>query len=287
MADIPGVTNKYKTNETIEALMAVERKPLDREKETLEKYKSQQSAWRDVNQKMTALRESVKTLYSFENPFNNKLAASTDENAITADATREAEYGSFKVDVINPAYADRFLSDDVDKNMSVPAGNYSFSVNGKTIQFNWKGGKLSEFVSGLNKRGGQTIKASLIGVSQNKQSLLIESLKTGVENRLVFQNDALTFAKNIGMIQPVKSNSTRSEEHTSELQSPDTMDVIEQRNMPSLSKEQVSTDGKTITIKPRGGVEIAIPDSVKNDPSQTVEFTFTQKDTTDITEALN
>jgi flagellar hook-associated protein 2 len=287
MADIPGVTNKYKTNETIEALMAVERKPLDREKETLEKYKSQQSAWRDVNQKMTALRESVKTLYSFENPFNNKLAASTDENAITADATREAEYGSFKVDVINPAYADRFLSDDVDKNMSVPAGNYSFSVNGKTIQFNWKGGKLSEFVSGLNKRGGQTIKASLIGVSQNKQSLLIESLKTGVENRLVFQNDALTFAKNIGMIQPVKSNSTTFGSSSTSWKTPETMDVIEQRNMPSLSKEQASTDGKTITIKPRGGVEIAIPDSVKNDPSQTVEFTFTRKDTTDITEALN
>src|SRR5574344_2463628 len=169
MADIPGVTNKYKTNETIEALMAVERKPLDREKETLEKYKSQQSAWRDVNQKMSTLRDSVKTLYSFENPFNNKLASSTQENAVTAEAGREAEYGSFKVDVINPAAADRFLSGDIDKNMTVPAGSYSYTLGDKTIQFNWKGGKLSDWVAAVNKRSGQTIKASLIGVTKDKQ----------------------------------------------------------------------------------------------------------------------
>src|SRR5574344_1127767 len=287
MADIPGVTDKYKTNETIEALMAVERKPLDREKETLEKYKTEQSAWRDVNKKMSSLRESVKTLYSFENPFNNKLASSTDENAITADASREAEYGSFKIDVINPAYADRFLSDDIDKNMTVPAGNYTFSVNDKTIQFNWKGGKLSEFVNGLNKRGGQTVKASLIGVSQDKQSLLIESLKTGVENKLVFKNDALTFAKNIGMVQPVKTVTTTFGTSSSTWVTPATSDVVEQKNLPSLSKDRVTTDGKQIVIAPRGGIEIPIPDSVRNDPSQSIEFTFSKKDTADITEALN
>ena len=39
-------------------------------------------------------------LYSFENPFNNKISSSTEENAITAEATRSAELQSFKIDVI-------------------------------------------------------------------------------------------------------------------------------------------------------------------------------------------
>ena len=70
---IPGVTSKYGTDELVESLMEVERIPLKREQETLETYKTQQSAWQDVNRKMSSLRDSVKSLYSFENPFNSKL----------------------------------------------------------------------------------------------------------------------------------------------------------------------------------------------------------------------
>ena len=112
MADgisIPGVTDKYKTNDLVESLMEVERVPLKREQAQLETYQSQQAAWRDMNSKMSTLRESVKTLYSFENPFNNKQASSSDENAVTVDADRNAEYGTFKLDVLRPAAADRFF----------------------------------------------------------------------------------------------------------------------------------------------------------------------------------
>ena len=54
MADgisIPGVTDKYKTNDLVEALMETERIPLKREQNQLEVYQSQQNAWRDVNQR--------------------------------------------------------------------------------------------------------------------------------------------------------------------------------------------------------------------------------------------
>ena len=80
MADglsIPGVSDKYKTNDLVEALMEVERVPLKREESNLEKYQGQQDAWRTVNQKVSALRESVKNLYSFDNPFNSKNAHSS------------------------------------------------------------------------------------------------------------------------------------------------------------------------------------------------------------------
>ena len=39
---IPGVTDKYNTNETVEKLMQIERIPLTREQQTLETYKKQQ-----------------------------------------------------------------------------------------------------------------------------------------------------------------------------------------------------------------------------------------------------
>ena len=175
MADglnIPGVSDRYKTNDLVKALIEKERLPLTKEEEKVETYKSQQDAWRGMNQKMSTLRDSVKTLYSFENPFNNKLSSSSDEGAVTVDAGREAEYGSFKLEVIQPAATDRFLSTEIDAEYQVKSGQYTFQVGEKNIDFNWKGGKLGDFVTALNKRGGDTLKASLIGVSADKKSLL-------------------------------------------------------------------------------------------------------------------
>ena len=149
--NIPGVTDQYNTNDTVEKLMKVERIPLTREEKQLESYKAQKDAWRDINTKLSSLRESTKSLYSFENPFNNKISSSTEENAITAEATRSAELQSFKIDVIQPATQDRFLSDELDNDFKVPKGMYSYKVGEKTVNINWKGGSLKDFSTSLNK----------------------------------------------------------------------------------------------------------------------------------------
>jgi flagellar hook-associated protein 2 len=286
MADglnIPGVSDKYKTNDLVESLMEVERIPLKREEENLETYKKQQDAWRGVNQKMSTLRDSVKTLYSFENPFSNKLSSSSDENSVTADVGREAEFGSFKVEVIQPAGADRFLSDEIESDFQVAAGKYTYRVGEKSVEFTWKGGKISDFVSALNRRGNDIIKASLIGVNSDKKSLLIESLKTGAENSLVFENKAMDLAKETGMISAVKSETVSLAFSESQSRTPQTKDETEQKSLPSISKSSVSADENEIKIGARGGFELDLPSSVKNSPSGKVEFSFSTQKTDDIT----
>ena len=62
--NIPGVTDKYNTNDTVEKLMQIERIPLTREQKQLDEYKSQKDAWREINTQLTSLRDSTKTLYS-------------------------------------------------------------------------------------------------------------------------------------------------------------------------------------------------------------------------------
>ncbi|MDD7013987.1 MAG: flagellar filament capping protein FliD [Spirochaetales bacterium] len=290
MADgvsIPGVSDKYKTNDLVESLMEVERVPLKRKQTQLETYQKQQDAWRNVNQKMSSLRESTKSLYSFENPFNSKLSSSTDEFSLTADAGREAEFGSFKMDVIKCASTDRFLSDNIDKDFQVKAGLYTFEVGDKSVNFNWKGGKLNDFVTALNKRGNGIVKASLIGVSANKKSLLIESLKTGEENSLVFKNDSFEFAKSIGIITEVKSETTEFKASLSSLKSVTTVDEKTQQNLPELSKNNVEIKGNEITVSPRGGFEIEIPSETRKNPSEKIELWFDKQDTADITSEIN
>ncbi|MEE0894300.1 MAG: flagellar filament capping protein FliD [Treponema sp.] len=287
MADglnIPGVSDKYKTNDLVKSLMEVERIPLKREEANLETYNKQQSAWRDINQKMSSLRESVKSLYSFENPFSNKLASSSDEFAVSVDAGREADFGSFKIDVLQPAQADRFLSDEIGSDYNVPQGKYTFKVGKKTIEYNWKGGKLTDFVDSVNKRGNNTIKASLIGVSPDKKSLLLETLKTGEENALVLENKAFDLALKVGMISETKPETTNFTINQESMKITKTKDAIEQEGLEPISKSRVSTTSRQITIGARGGFETDLPESITSKKNQKIEFTFTEEKIKDITE---
>ena len=276
MADglsIPGVSDKYKTGDLVEALMEVERAPLKREESRLESYKSQQEAWRAVNQRMSSLRESAKTLYSFENPFSGRLASSTDEGALVARADRDADFGEFKVEVISAASSDKFLSGEVDSNLKVPAGHHVYSVGDKTISFDWKGGKISDYADSLTKRGVGTLKASLVNVSAGKKTLVIESLKTGEENRLVFASDALEFAKDIGMIREVAAKTATMEFSPESAQSVDGKTDGRVLDKGGSSFDQGS---QTIAVEPGAGFMAALPSGTGDGFS--MEFTFSLED---------
>ena len=287
--NIPGVSNKYNTTETVEKLMQIERVPLTREQKTLDTYKSQQDAWRDINRKMTSLRDSAKSLYSFENPFNNKLTTSSDEFAITASASRNASYDTFKVDVIQTASTDRFLTSELDKDTKVPAGTYTYRVNDKTVSLRWKGGSLTDFSEALNRRGNDLIKSRVIGASKGKKTLSIESLKTGEENRLSFEDDAKTFAETSGMIIKVKPKTTEFATSKKELQVPakSLENITEQKGLPSVSNREISISNEKINIPPRSGFSVKIPEDALKNKENHIQFTITRKQVEDITEELN
>lgn len=284
---IPGVNDKYKSNEIVEGLMKVERIPLTREQNHLEEVKKQQDAWRTVNHKMSQLRDSVKSLYSFDNPFNNKLASSTEEYAITATAGREAAYESFQIEVIQPATADRFLSGEIEKNQKIPAGTYTFKTGDKTISMNWKGGKIEDFVTSLNKRGKDVIKASLIGVNKGNKALLLESLKTGSDSHLEFKDAALTLAIDTKMIQKVEGEKDIFGSTLSEIKVPENVSPLEQEGMPFITSSFVKMTEDGISIPPRGGFTINVPGNISKDTTKTLIFTVKAKEIADITDTAN
>lgn len=269
--------------------MKVERIPLTREQDTLESYKTQQSAWRDVNQKMSSLRDSVKSLYSYDNPFNNKLASSSDEYAITADAGRDAAYDTFKVDVITPATCDRLLSKEIEKGEEVPEGTYTFKTGDKTISYKWRGGKIEDFITSLNKRGANTIKASLIGVNKGKKALLIESLKTGEDKRLVFEDAALDYAFSKEIIRKAASSTKAFGTRSGELSAPadDDISAKEQEGLPAISTDKAKAGDGGIKFSPRGGAVIKVPAAMKGNENLRVEFTIQARQVSDIAQAIN
>lgn len=286
--NIPGVTDQYKTNETVEKLMQIERIPLTREQEQLDAYKAQKDAWREVNTQLSSLRESIKSLYSYENPFNSKLASSTDENAITASANRSAEIQSFKIDVIQPATADRFLTDELSSDFQVPQGVYTYKVGDKQVTINWKGGTLKNFSDAINKRGNGVIKSMIIGASSGKKSLLIESCITGKDNKLIFEGAAKQLALSTGMVSAVSSSKTSFGTSNGEyFAPPPAKNADANSRMPSLSLTRTKLTNGSVLVEPRGAFQINIPDSISSKNTNHITFTIRSNNVEDITQAIN
>ena len=204
---IPGVRSRFNSEQVVEDLMRLERIPRDRTASNIENLQIQKGYWQEVGRRISAVRDSARFLYSFQNPFNERIARSDNDGAISAVASREALEQTYSFTVRQAAQADRFLSQPLDERMRIEAGNYTFSVGDDEISINFRGGTLRDFVEIINRRGRDKIAASLLTIQSGTKSLLVESKETGETNRLGFSGDTAQLVTRIGMME--QGNDTR------------------------------------------------------------------------------
>ncbi len=197
---IPGVTSRVNSDKIIEEIMKLERVPLDRMENTRETLDNTKSYWQEINRKLTDFRDTSRTLYGVDNPFNERIVDSSNNASVTATATRNASEGTSSVKVISTAAADRFMSRSLDRDLTVPKGSYGFASGDKEITFDFGGGTLTEFAETVNKRGRGAIRAKVVQDTADTRVLLIESLQTGAENRLRFTEDSEQLGLNTGIL---------------------------------------------------------------------------------------
>jgi len=200
MADlsIPGVNNQYE--KLVESIMKVERLPREKVATELEKYKGYLSFWQSLNQFSSQVKDISRSFYSFNNPFNEHIAVSSNESSITALATRDSKEQVAKITVKQIATADSFLSNEVSKDMRVDAGTYIFRVGDKTLELKWNGGNYKSFMQAINRRGKDFISASEVKVTPKTTSILLTSSLLGEKNKLTFEGDALSWALKMGFL---------------------------------------------------------------------------------------
>ncbi|MFO7937959.1 MAG: flagellar cap protein FliD N-terminal domain-containing protein, partial [Kiritimatiellia bacterium] len=75
---IPGVSSQYDTGKMIDAIMEAEKVPLNRMEDRQVTFDRQKKVWNEVNRKLSSLQENARSLYSFDNPFREYVANSTD-----------------------------------------------------------------------------------------------------------------------------------------------------------------------------------------------------------------
>ncbi len=260
--NIPGVKSNINTEKMIKALMDAERVPLKRMETEVDRYKTDKKTWQDLNVVISHVKNSANKLWSFNNPFEDKIAKSSDESVLTATATRKAIVDKKQITVKQVATADRFLSGSLNTEFKVDAGTYRFRIGKDEISFSFPGGTVNEFVSMINKKGKNLLKASVLRNTQDTQVVVIESLKTGKENKLEFLDDAISFGLKSGMLKKTT---------TSSLSVPLRSEAIKQLASP-LTAGMYSIQEGVLSVNPSVKLQIPIQPSFTLNQNMVLEY---------------
>ncbi len=199
---IPGVTRKADTKAMVDAVMEPDRGRLRRKQEELEQIRGEKVVWQDIRQRLSQVESGARGLYSFQNPFREKLAASSDASVLTATATREAAVESHRIKVVQTATADRFLSEPLQRDFRAPAGTYRFRVGEDEAKVSFRGGSIGELVDAINRGAGRLVEARVIKANESSQILLIEARKTGSANPLTLLDASAELGLKTGLLAP-------------------------------------------------------------------------------------
>jgi len=278
---IPGLSSRFNSEKIIEDLMKLERVPKERAQRNIERIENEKSYWQELTRRSNTLRESARQLFSFQNPFNDRIVRSSDDLVITGSAVREAIEQERTFTVKQTAQADRFLSAPLEDNYRVDSGTYTFTVGKDEISFDFKGGTLKEFSDALNRRGKDKISSSLFAVKPGTQSLLIESKVTGAENRLDFFASALSLGEKTGMIERTSDSRRDFLGETTKVNSGSSYQVPLNISVPSgnyILKFETATE-----LRPEEIVSIASGPSIPNTGSVSYGGIVIENDNSSVT----
>ncbi|AFG36897.1 flagellar filament capping protein FliD [Spirochaeta africana] len=198
---IPGVNNRYFSQEQIQDLVELEAAPIRRLERQIEEHEQVKRSWQDMSRNISALQGAARNLYGIDSPFRSRIAQSSNESILTATASRHAEEERTDVVVKQTAATDRFASDPLPGDYSVPEGTYTFTVGDREHSLRFRGGNLDNFVTSINRRMGDAVRARVVQDTPSTRRLVIESRQEGAENALGFDGDARQLALDLGIIE--------------------------------------------------------------------------------------
>ena len=134
---IPGVFGNSDSSEAIKKIMETKTKKLEELKEEKNDITKKQETWNNLKAKTLSLESTTKKLYGFEAPFDNKISVSSDENAFSANVTKQALIGEHSVEIIQKAQSHKIASNPLSDDFIISSGEYEFIVGKNKIKFSF------------------------------------------------------------------------------------------------------------------------------------------------------
>jgi len=198
---MPGLTTQnLDIKGIIKKLVKIKSAPIERLEKEIERYNLQKDIWKSIRKKLRNLSRLATRMYDYTNPFRIMEAKSSNSDSFTATTGRKAKKGIRKVQVLQVAAAHRIASDSQPKEKKLTGSVFTIKVGKieKKINFEY-GGSLKELAEMIERVAREQVKVVLTFDTSKTAILVLESMKTGVGNEMLFSGDLKTLLQ-IGLL---------------------------------------------------------------------------------------
>ena len=185
---VPGLSNKYNSQATIEKIMNKKREKVDKMNDEKKKIDETRQSMGEVGQKVLSLDKSAKRLFGAGSSFENKIGESN-SSQITTKIEKTADRGEYSVNVIEKASSHKIASIPLSKNFKIEAGVYQISSGGKSVNVRFSGGNIEKFHKEILDQAKAVVKSSIISNTSKTRVLVLESKAVGEDSKIIFSNE--------------------------------------------------------------------------------------------------
>lgn len=185
---VPGLSNKYNSQATIEKIMNKKREKVDKMNDEKKKIDETRQSMGEVGQKVLSLDKSAKRLFGAGSSFENKIGESN-SSQITTKIEKTADRGEYSVNVIEKASSHKIASIPLNKNFKIEAGVYQISSGGKNVNVRFSGGNIEKFHKEILDQAKAVVKSSIISNTSKTRVLVLESKAVGEDSKIIFSNE--------------------------------------------------------------------------------------------------
>ncbi len=145
-----GMASGVDTDSIISKLVDVEAQPIKQLQRNKLVNNQKKEALGKLSSALKELDSKARDLYGFRASYDEKKSISSDTSVVDATASKQADPGVKKIEVIQLASYHKISTDKTDSEKKLPSGKIIIDVNGLEKSINFKGGKLkllNEFIS--------------------------------------------------------------------------------------------------------------------------------------------
>ena len=176
----------------VQQILFVESAPIRRLESEKGSIESRISAYNSLTSKLSSLQSTIESLNSSEN-FGARLAKSSDEDSLTANATSDAAVGTYQIQVSRLALFDNFASDSsfVASDAAIGTGSFDLTVGTTTtnITIDSTSNTLAGLKSAINNSGAD-VNAAIVNDGSGFR-LTITSDTSGSDSAISISNNTL------------------------------------------------------------------------------------------------
>lgn len=185
---MPGLMTGQNTNDIIQKLVELEKKPARRWETDNEYAKLQIQAWNELKNQTTLLQTRTRALTSFTAPFSTKSVKSSVEGVITGEASRAAKSGEKSIEVLELASKHQISGNPVDSLLVLPNGEFAIYLGKSKEVIKFAGGNLTELLSSIRNNASSLVVPSLVKIDKDSSVISLLSQKTGKSQKLFFED---------------------------------------------------------------------------------------------------